>query len=91
MFRTLIIGLGALIVGMLAYLYSELAALREAAQADQGAQIVLEVASLPESCAGQELRVDISSPEAKRQIIISAPGRYTIRNLHVTETSAQSE
>lgn len=79
MFKTFIIGLGALIVGMLVYLYSELSQLR--AQAERrGEGLVLRI-----SHPAEGLQVALTGSERRLQLPMDVPGRYVVHELLVVE------
>lgn len=72
MFKTILVGLGALIIGMLVYLYSELSSLRNALEASS-AQLSLTIEK-----ESRPLLVKLSTP--KRIYTFKIPARCVIQN-----------
>lgn len=91
MFKTLILGLAALILGMLAYLYSEISQLR---QEQEAATLTLQIEPTVPGEQGESVCVKISAPDKPGELILRKPGKYTIRRIREpraadSETSRQ--
>ena len=95
MFRTLIIGFGALIVGLLAYLYCELSDLRQALETKNTPSTLVLHAGAPkpgELGSVAQLRLQENGCEVELDAFISADtGRLYLRLVEVSCHHAQQE
>lgn len=86
MFKTFIISLGVLILGMLFYLYCEISDMRAAVESTPAPRFILDIAPLGEDMSDKEIDITISSSgDSAESIHIHTPGRYTIQDWHITE------